>query len=221
MNNNENNKNDESSESTEVGFEDIISNEEIDLLESFDVGPRIFVLNNASGTTLLGVVLVETKDSFLVGLPSRMLDVGGSYVIEPFISAPYTRILKSSVTSVSYLVGVFEEPFLAYIEENFDKALPNYVDVLDLSPRTPSLEDILSDKGGAARQPTRVLYSSAGISKVPAPQLPPDTGKVTVTDQVTKEAVSLDESDLFESTLPLTPEEIKARLSSLNVGGKS
>ena len=49
--------------------------EEEDLLYSEVIGPRLFMLNNAAASTLLGIIMEETEDSFLVGFPSKMLKV--------------------------------------------------------------------------------------------------------------------------------------------------
>lgn len=105
--------------------------EEDSLLFSVVPGPRIFTLNNSSSTTLLGVVLEENDDSFLVGIPSRLLDSDNGMRIEPFVAVPYLRLMKSSVLSVLFLFGVFREKYLPYLIERGVELYPGIADIVD------------------------------------------------------------------------------------------
>lgn len=79
---------------------------------------RIFNLlpNNNS---IMGILVDETEDSFLVGLPAKLIksDKEQEYSVDSYIGFPYIRFLKSAITGVTPLFGIFEEPYHAFLRE--------------------------------------------------------------------------------------------------------
>lgn len=116
--------------------------EEEDLLVTFFSGFRIFTLNNVNSTTVLGVVMTETDDSFLVALPSRLTEqaehhpdgsviVTGPPVVVPLSSEAYLRLMKNAVLGVSHMYGIFREKYLEYINTEGKKLYPEVFEYLD------------------------------------------------------------------------------------------
>lgn len=134
--------------------EDMISEEDGLLFSTFP-GPRLLILNNASQTNLLGVVLEETEDSFLVGLPSRLIDSGSDLQVEPFVKVPYLRLLKSSVLTVLYLFDVFKEKYLAYLIEHGTTLYPDLSDIV---------EDLKEQYAAPAISPKETSEEKLGMS---------------------------------------------------------
>lgn len=108
----------------EPGPEDI-------LMYSAYPGPRLFILNTADGTNLLGLVLDESDDSFLVGLPSRAITSEAGPKIVAYNAAPYLRLMKTSLISVMYIPDGFLEMFMQYVTDNGRKIYPEVYDYLE------------------------------------------------------------------------------------------
>lgn len=125
--------------------------EEASLLYGIDPGPRILVLNNPSTTTLLGVVLEETEDSFLVAIPSRLTEGPkgreDEHIISPFVPLPYIRLMKSAVMSVMYPYGEFADKYLEYLAEKGESIYPELSEVMDDIRSQLSEEDEEDDDG--------------------------------------------------------------------------
>jgi hypothetical protein len=105
---------------------------EQDLMTTTEPGPRIFTLANEKATTLLGYVLIETGDSFLVALPSRLLEVEGVKQIQAFIEVPYCRLQKTSVSMVIPMFGEFKQYFDKYIREEGAKRYPGMAEDIEI-----------------------------------------------------------------------------------------
>lgn len=120
--------------------------EEDNLLYTVDPGLRIFTLNNANSTTLLGILLEETEDSFLVGLPARLMDSEAGMKIEPFMTVPYLRLIKSSVLTLLYPFGVFEEKYVPYVIEYGEDLYPEIVE--DLKSNLSETEPLEKESNG-------------------------------------------------------------------------
>lgn len=98
---------------------------------------RIFTLNNNS--PILGILLQENEDSFLVGLPTRFSKdkESGSMFLEGVIPFPYFRIFKSSLFNIAPLYGVFSTTYTKYLQE---VGLVNHPEFIDFLP-----DDFLED----------------------------------------------------------------------------
>lgn len=133
--------NDENSEEKVEQNQDIT--EEDILFYSIIPGPRIFTLNNAASTTMLAVLIEEKDDSFLVGLPSRLIEGEGNFKVEPFVPVPFMRLMKNSVLSVINLFGAFEEYYIPYLLEQGKELYPEIEDIIeDIREEYTDLEDI-------------------------------------------------------------------------------
>lgn len=106
------------------------SDEDI-LLYSAEVGPRIFIMNNSELSTILGIMIDESDDSFLVALPSRVVDRDGTKVVIPVVEADFVRMVKSSVTMVLFPFSSFSEVYLEYVTQmaKENEAYEEYLDM--------------------------------------------------------------------------------------------
>ncbi len=108
---------------------------EYSLMYGTDQGPRIFVFNNAESTTLLGVMLEETDDSFLVAIPSKLIHgpkgKETEHIVVPFIPVPYIRVMKSALMTTMYLYGEYAEKYIAYLKERGEDIYPELQDVME------------------------------------------------------------------------------------------
>jgi hypothetical protein len=103
------------------------------LMSSLDIEPRIFTLANPANTTLLGFVLTESEDSFLVGHPSRLV-VGADEVskhIEPFIPVPFIRLMKYNICMVVPVFGDFQTYFIEYLRTEANAKYPELSEDVD------------------------------------------------------------------------------------------
>lgn len=111
--------------------DDIEMTDENTLLYTLMAGPRVFVLNNNAMTNVLGLVLDETDDSFLVGIPGIIKDSMGGYHVEAFAPTPYMRLIKSSVISVMYLMPPVHQMYMDYVEKKGREIYPEIDEYLD------------------------------------------------------------------------------------------
>lgn len=136
---------------------DIIEQED-DLLFSLEVGPRIFLLNNTSETSLLGVLTEETEDSFLVSLPARLVRTDSDVEIVPYGNSEYFRLMKTGVTLLMFLCEPYTKHYLEYIK-NYDGLYDDNSD--PDSEADTTLEDKLlkaAEKGGLIVNNTKTKH---------------------------------------------------------------
>ncbi len=96
---------------------DSLLDEQFELLQCIEGGPRVFFMDKSSMQTIVGVLVLETDDSFLVAMPARLVEDGaGVKEIQPFLTVPYFRLQKSSVTFTSYLFEPFGNAYREYLE---------------------------------------------------------------------------------------------------------
>ena len=150
-------------EQLEAGIDDMISEEE-DLLLSLVPGPRIFTLNNTDQNTLLGVLLEETDDSFLVGLPSKMIALEGSdeTVIVPYVPNKIFRLMKSAVVALMYLVEPFDEKYKEYLLQEGAELFPDVIQALSIKPEES--EPLNEEKSALEEKLSRVVEQGGLIS---------------------------------------------------------
>ena len=114
------------------GSEDDNISEEENLLTSYFSGPRIFTINDGGDkVSLLGVVVHETEDSFLVAIPSLLVKTGEVYKIISYGQSPYFRLLKGNVSIVSHLYDKFEKYYLPYVLENGPSIYPKLAQAIE------------------------------------------------------------------------------------------
>lgn len=145
--------------------------EEEDLLYSEVIGPRLFMLNNAAASTLLGIIMEETEDSFLVGFPSKMLKVDETeeYRVDAYVPGPFFRLMKHCVISVMFMVEPFLTPFNEYLESEGPDLYPELLEDLrdtgyELGLDDVGLEEIteeLADKLKEANRLGSIIYDTS------------------------------------------------------------
>lgn len=111
--------------------EDLEISEYEELLYSPFSDLRLF--NFAAASPVLGIMLQETEDSFLVGLPTRLNKQKDSEVLklEELLPFPYIRLFKSNVLYISPLFKIFEFAYIKYLKEI---GLPNNPEMIDFLP---------------------------------------------------------------------------------------
>lgn len=105
-----------------------LTDDEFDLLTSSSIGIRVFNLNNQSGTTLIGVVMFENEDSFLVALPSKLLKKDDDYKVDLYVPIDMVRLMKSNITLLSHPFSPFEEHYLEFLDTYGREVCPDIVD---------------------------------------------------------------------------------------------
>lgn len=111
-------------------------------------GIRIFSLNNNQQTTLLGILVEETDDSFLVGLPSRMVkdEKTEDLSVVPYLPATFYRLLKTSVEGVLFMEDPFLSEYHKYVvgmnRPEFEEILPILFENFEEEPRTVEADDL-------------------------------------------------------------------------------
>jgi hypothetical protein len=136
--------------------ENDVSEEDILLYSSFP-GPRLIVLNNAAMTNVLGLLLEESDDSFLVGIPGiAKQQEDGSMDIQPFVPVPYIRLLKSAIISVMYTFGVLEDAYMQYLDTKGRELYPEVAEYIE--------EDEAESESGAP-EITSYVESNVSLTK--------------------------------------------------------
>lgn len=90
-----------------------------------DAGLRIF--NTVSGLSLMGIVLQEQDDSFLIGLPAKLMvypERGPERVVEPHVPVPFIRSFKHTMLTVMPLFGEYEAYYTNYLLKEGLKIYP-------------------------------------------------------------------------------------------------
>jgi hypothetical protein len=90
-----------------------------------DLKLRIF--NTLSGNSIIGIVLKETPDSFLVALPSKLMAVKDKRAIEPYMPIRFCRMHKATILTTIPCFGEFE---IFYIQYLLSEGRGQYPDVI-------------------------------------------------------------------------------------------
>jgi hypothetical protein len=134
----EDDNNDNTEQEDDEIDEEFLTPENI-LLYSTIPGPRIFTLTG-SHEAILGLLLEESDDSFLVGMPARMIlpldDKGqanpdGVKTIIPYVPLPYFRLMKTAIMNVMYMFGEFEDLYMLYVEAKGNELYPELGEYYD------------------------------------------------------------------------------------------
>ena len=86
---------------------------------------RCFYLSD--GKVFFGIVLSETKDSFLVGASTRLIKDEDGITCEPMIPVPVARVLKGSFCMVTEPVPKYKLCYFKYLVGKGQKLLPDYL----------------------------------------------------------------------------------------------
>jgi hypothetical protein len=96
---------------------EVLADDELELLTTPFVDLRLFNLNNNAGSTIMGIAITEMEDSFLVGLPCRLLKLpDGNLQIGPYVPTKLIRLFKNSVVSMTVMFGDFLEYYTAFLK---------------------------------------------------------------------------------------------------------
>ena len=123
MENNNNNNNEQ--------FDNEDFTDSDDLLYSLTYGIRKFIFSSGWEDALIGVILEENKDSFLVAMPVKHIMVEGETFAKaiPTGQDPFIRLLKASVRAVS---SVEQQPERLYVEYLIQKAPEQFPELLEM-----------------------------------------------------------------------------------------
>lgn len=100
------------------------------------------IFNTVAGISVMGMILEEMADSFIVGLPARLVKDKGILRADPYVPTGTARFFKSTLLNYIELIDEFELPYLLYVIENSDKIeLPEE----ELDVLKARVEEILSE----------------------------------------------------------------------------
>jgi len=120
-----------------------------DLLGSFTYGIRKFYLAGSWEDKLLGVMLEETVDSFLIALPVRLIEMEDKQlVLEEVEEGPFVRFMKSDFRAITFAVGKQKSLYLGYLEIKSPSAFPELLDMIGekyQSSSNPQPEEPMND----------------------------------------------------------------------------
>ena len=105
-----------------------------DLLYSITYGVRKFHLAGSWGNTILGVILEETEDSFLIAMPAMLAKEDNSYYILPIeevCEEAYVRFLKTEFRAMSFAESELENMYTEYLRLNADDIFPELLDMIN------------------------------------------------------------------------------------------
>ena len=85
------------------------------------------LINIFSGSTIMGIIIGETNDSFLVAFPARLLNEGGVIQVEPYVPVSYTRLFKTAIIAMTPILFEFEYHYIPYVLNCMDTNFPSYV----------------------------------------------------------------------------------------------
>lgn len=90
-----------------------------------DLNLRIF--NSITGAAIIGVVLNELHDSFLVALPSRLFANKEQRLIEPYMPVKFVRMMKGSIVNMIPCYGEFEAFYIHYLLSEGKEQYPELI----------------------------------------------------------------------------------------------
>lgn len=144
----------------DINEDDVTDSE--DLLFSTFYGIRIFHFSGSWDNIMLGVVLEEIDDSFLVALPASVAKDNNSLVLTGFSHVPYMRFMKSEFRALSQPTKNMEEAYVSFLEKEAKSVFP---DLLSLIGKT--IEDVDIEDSRVDNPPIEakgIVVNSKGLS---------------------------------------------------------
>lgn len=135
---------------------------------------KLRILNTLSGASLMGVVAQETRDSFLVILPSRLLENGIKRVVEPHVPVRFGRFQKSTILSTIPCFGEFEAYYIQYLLTTGMDVFPEFfkpVYIKKLTKRLLALKvvlDKLNEEAELKKKKLKEESETATVNTIPA-----------------------------------------------------
>ena len=103
---------------------------ENELMEGYEIGPRIFLLKDPGRTQILGLSLGESDDSILVGIPAvfSMDESSKQITLGFFISAySYIRLFKSDIGMMMYMTPEVKALYHEFLVKEALEKFPEFM----------------------------------------------------------------------------------------------
>lgn len=154
-----------------------LSMEEEELMESID-GPGVRIFSMAtSNRSIIGIVISENSDSFLVAMPCVVMkdtSKDNAPVVRSYLPVPFFRLMKSSIENICFAFAIFKDLYLEYLEHEGYESQPSMQEIIDLildeeseEPSTVSVSaeeaKTLQDSVEAMEQKLQELHNSGVI----------------------------------------------------------
>lgn len=91
-----------------------------DIVESF-LQERYVIFNTVAGISIMAIILEELEDSYIVGLPARLIKQRNVISAEPYFQEVVSRFYKHTLLNHVPLANHFEIPYLQYVVDNGKK----------------------------------------------------------------------------------------------------
>lgn len=114
---------------TDSGLEEDFTDSE-DLLNSITYGIRKFYFSGTWQDIIIGVILEETIDSFLIGMPAKLSIEGNTHILEEITEVAYMRFLKSEFRAVSFAADIQEKMYREYLEIKAPTLFPDILEMI-------------------------------------------------------------------------------------------
>lgn len=101
-------------------WDDILNHE-----QAVDLKLRIF--NTVASSSIIAIVIKETEDSFLVGLPCRLMANGDKRLIEPQMPVRFARFMKPTILYITPCFGEFEIFYIRYLLDQGKEQYPEFI----------------------------------------------------------------------------------------------
>lgn len=89
----------------------------IELIDSFKK-ERFVIFNTVAGISIMGTIMEEMPESFIIALPARLVRQKNTLNAEPYLPEKLARFYKSTLLNHVKLSGDFELPYLTYFLDN-------------------------------------------------------------------------------------------------------
>jgi len=111
-----------------------------DLLYSQTYGIRMFYTGGLHQEMMVGVILEETDDSFLVALPAIAAVDGDKVMLEELPKAsPYHRFMKSGFRMVSFATKILQNAYIKYLRSASVDIFPELLEMIGESEEGPAI----------------------------------------------------------------------------------
>jgi hypothetical protein len=104
-----------------------------DLLSSLAYGMRKFNFAGTWTEFMLGVMLEETADSFLVAMPARITVQNGVSLMDAVADGPFIRCLKTDFRAVTFVGGLHKKMYIEYLMAKTPSVFPELLDMIGIT----------------------------------------------------------------------------------------
>jgi len=101
-----------------------------DLMDSILYGVREFYLKGSWNELMLGVMLDESEDSFLVAMPALLFNTEKVVHLMPAIDRPYVRFIKAEFRAVALPSESNNAIYMAYVSHKAPAEFPELLEML-------------------------------------------------------------------------------------------